>query len=695
VLTRLHRRGDSGLTENARSVAVRLRPWFRVLLPGVLLAGTGLAFSAAQPAAQSSPDNQSGSSQSSQEIEQAAAKYESSLADPAPGTTSAALAEVRVRLGTAYFLLHRYPDSLRALAPVTGPGSREASQEFATHPGTNNQLLLAQAFLICGLDHLELNEARDAIAPLHRALAFDPKNANARLALGDAFARNNQMEEAEKQYEDQLQITPSLSDGWYKLGMVHLQLASDSTHALTSLSADSILSRQLISESMLAGDQNWDAARDLLQLAKSAPTQPGVHADLGRALFALGYAKSAAAEFQKELSLDPQDPSAMLGLAETALLRGQWQDADSQLDKLAASQPLQFARLAESAPAGPLLQSWNDGQLKMPESVANTPEGNLWKTWLTNSSLMPDMVSSLAHPVVECASISSASEAAPGEWLSEACYRHLLHTLRQRQTLTLAENIRLTETLFRLGEYQESLRHAQRLLQSHPGNEWATYWLSKAHAELAGDCFLKLALLDPSSPRVHQMLAERYVGWGQFSQAVTEYQTAIRLAPALPDLYLGLGDTYMHMLDWTHAVPEYQKTIELAPGSLAAEAELGHAYFKLGEFKLAITQLSQIPDSAPQAAAARLDIANAEDQLGETRQAIADLQPFLAQDKDGELHYRLGVFYRKIGDQDHAKQAMQQFQTLRAAQLAVSHNEIQALEDEKQDTPSALPQNLN
>jgi tetratricopeptide (TPR) repeat protein len=148
-------------------------------------------------------------------------------------------------------------------------------------------------------------------------------------------------------------------------------------------------------------------------------------------------------------------------------------------------------------------------------------------------------------------------------------------------------------------------------------------------------------------------------------------------------------------MDWTHAVPEYQKAIELAPGSLAAEAELGHAYFKLGELKLAVAQLSQIPDNAPQAAAARLDIANAEDQLGETRQAIADLQPFLTEDKDGEMHYRLGVFYRRLGDQDHAKQAMQEFQTLRAAQLSVSHNEIQGLEDEKEGSASTPPQNLN
>lgn len=698
MLIRLHPLGDSKRASDAASAATRVWRSRRSLLLGSLLAIAGLA--RAPLTAQSSSDGQAASKESPEQIEQAAAGYENFLANPAPGTTPSALVEVRIRLGTAYFLLHRYPDSLKTLAPVTGSGPREASPtesslESAAHPGANVHLMLAQAWLVCGLDHLELNEAPEAIAPLRRAVALDPKNANARLALGDALARNKEMQDAEKQYEDQLRLTPSLPDGWYKLGMVHLQLAADSTHALTVKSTGSVLSEQLVAESMLAGDQNWDAARDLLRLAKAAPRQPGVHADLGRALFALGYAKSAAEEFEKELSLDSEDPSSMLGLAETALLQGKWEDADSELHKLAISQPSQFARLAESAPAGPLLQAWNDGQVRLPESVAGTPEGNLWKTWLTTSSLTPEMTSSIARPTMECASISSASAATPGEWLSEACYRRLLHKLKEKQTLTAAEKAKLVETMFRLGEYQDALQQAQRLVQAHPGDEWGTYWLSKAHAELAGDCFVKLALLNPSSPRVHQMLAERYLGWGQFSQAEAEYQTAIRLAPALPDLYLGLGDTYTRMLDWAHTVPEYKKALELAPGSIAAEAELGHAYFKLGEWKLAVEQLHQIPADAPQAAAARLDLANAEDQLGETRQAIAELQPFLAQDKNGELHYRLGVFYRKIGDQDHAKQAMQEFQTLRAAELAVSHSEIQALEDEKESSSATLPQNSN
>lgn len=672
---------------------------FDALLASLLFIAMVVSCSVPLSAAQS-PVDRATSSETSEQIAKAAARYESFLADPPSNTLLSDITAVRVRLGTAYFMLDRYPDSLKALTPVLASDSRKHSSETSalgpvSPADPNARLMLAQAWLVCGLDHLKLNEPSDAVSPLRRALALNTTNANARLALGDALARSDQMEEAEHQYEEQLRMTPALPDAWYKLGMVHIQLAADWRSALTKKFASSALSQLLIAEFMLEGEQNWDAARVLLQLAKAAPTTPGVHAGLGRALFALGYAKSAADEFHKELSFDSENPSAMFGLAQTAALQEQWQEANSDLERLARSQPQQLARLAESAPAGPLRQAWNDGAVKLPQNVAATAEGNFWKTWLTGSTVGADVLSLLAGHSKACAQVSPTEEATPGQWLSESCYRRLSEELQGRHQLPSATRIKLVETLFRLGVYQQAMQQAQTIVQLHPGDEWGAYWLSKAHSELAGNCFVKLATLDPSSPRVHQMLAERYLGWGQFTQAEAEYQAAIQLAPSLPDLYLGLGDTYTRKLDWADAVTEYKKTLELAPGSLTAQAQLGHAYAKLGQWKLAIAQLSQIPSSAPQALAVRVDLANAEDQVGETRQAIADLLPFQSQDKDGEIHFRLAVFYRKVGDLDHAKEAMQSFQSLRAAELAVSHQEIQALEDEKPSGNAAVPLNSN
>ena len=665
-------------------------PRSQLVLLTVFLMSSFLACCGVPAASQSSSGDRGGGQETPEQIEKAVAAYEKLLDDPPPGTTQSVLVGARMRLGTAYFLLHRYPESLKTLAPLLdtdreSPSPKVSQPKNGSDSALTHRLMLAQAWLISGLDHLELDQVQEAIVPLRRTLVLDPKNANARMALGDAFARSHRTEDAEKQYEAQLEQTPALPDAWYKLGMAHAQLSADLSQGLAHGSNDSILAQQLTSEYMLLGERNWDAARILLQIAKTAPGQPGIHADLGRALFALGYTKSAANEFRKELALDPEAPGAMLGLAESAILQGAWAEANSELKELALSHPKQFTELLESAPAGPLREAWTEGKVKIPDNIAESAEGIVWRAWLSASVITSEMVLSAAgNRAATCTSLPSAAATIPGLWLSEDCYRDLRGRLEKEQHLSLDKRIKLAEATFRLGYYQQTRQQAQSILQLYPNSDWGRYWLSKAHSELAGDCFVKVGVLNPSSERVHQMLGDRYAGYGQLSEALAEYSTAIRLAPNLPDLHLGLGNTYARMRSWPDAVTEFKKAIELAPGSPTLQAKLGHAYVELGEWELAIAALRQISGDPSMATDVRLDLSNAEDHTGHTQQAIADLLPIAAQDKDGEIHFRMAAFYRKLGDAEHAKEAIEAFRQLRAADLAVSHGQIQSLEDDKQ-----------
>ena len=67
------------------------------------------------------------------------------------------LVHVRTRLATAYYLLHRYRESLEAVAPLTSKGSRYSP-------------LPAQAWLVQGLDCVELGRLPEAIASLPAGL---------------------------------------------------------------------------------------------------------------------------------------------------------------------------------------------------------------------------------------------------------------------------------------------------------------------------------------------------------------------------------------------------------------------------------------------------------------------------------------------------------------------------------------------
>jgi len=110
--------------------------------------------------------------------EEAAALYEkllsgidSSKVDPWVGV------HVRTRLATVYYLLHRYRESVEAVAPLTSKNAPAVQ-------------LPAQAWLVQGLDQLELGQLSQAMDSLRRTLAVNPDSGTARLALGDALERS-------------------------------------------------------------------------------------------------------------------------------------------------------------------------------------------------------------------------------------------------------------------------------------------------------------------------------------------------------------------------------------------------------------------------------------------------------------------------------------------------------------------------
>src|SRR5438270_3435147 len=117
----------------------------------------------------------SGGAQTEQ-FENAVAYYQKILAGSPPRTTEV---ETRTRLAMAYFMLHRYDESLQAIQPLT-----TAANVSAKAPARSD--VPAQAWTVQGLDYLELNRLPEAITSLQRALATNPSAGTARPALGDA-----------------------------------------------------------------------------------------------------------------------------------------------------------------------------------------------------------------------------------------------------------------------------------------------------------------------------------------------------------------------------------------------------------------------------------------------------------------------------------------------------------------------------
>ncbi len=573
-------------------------------------------------------------------------------------------AHIRTRLGTAYYLLHRYEESLKAVAPLTR----------APRPSIG---ISAQAWLVEGLDNLELNHPSEAIPTLRRALALNPESGTARLALGDAFAQIDHLEEARLEYDEQTKHTPSLAEGWYKLGIVYAQIA---TQVSRNFAQKYPTTQQLMAEQLLDKGDDLHAAGALFHLLRQASSQPQIHADLGTALLELGYAKAADSQFRQELIQNSESPLATSGLAETAALRGDWEEAIAKIELVAQSNPHELARLLKLPPAGPLREAWGAGKIQLPERLTASTGGKLWLAWFTNSEARPTP----EKPNVsrQCSRLASQATTLPGIWLTEVCYERLVDRLKTKKPITLAERTKLAEAYFRLGHYQAARRQAELVLESNPRNEWAMSWLSQSNGELAEESFSKVASLSPESARAHDMLAHYYMGRHYFSRARTEYLAAIQLAPDQPDLHLGLGTLDVFSGDLEEAEKELQKTLELVPVSSLAHYELGDTYVQQHRWPLALDHLRRALADPSLTVKARLDLARADAEMGNTRHAIEDLTPILEQDPTGEVYYLLAGFYRKLGEKAQAQEALASFKKRRAASLEADRNELEALEKE-------------
>ena len=604
------------------------------------------------------------------DFEKAAKHYQSFLDKvDAAKVKPQAIVQVRTRLATLYFLLHQYRESLHTVTPITADKSSSSQ-------------VSPQAWLVQGLDYLEVNQLPEAIQALRQALKLNPASGTARLALGDAQARTGNLVGAVQEYKDQLRRTPGESEAWYKLGVAYGVLSKQVSSEFLQRYPQDTVAQQLHAERLIAQGSDPQALRILFAVLQESPSQAGLYADLGTALLGLGFPQTAETQFHKELERNPHAPDALFGLSVTMSLRGNWTSVPAQLVALAGSNPREITRFFESPPPAALRPALQEGLNAMPPQFAHAPPGVAWKNWVQNADIDLSYVKSSAGKT--CSEPDTPLEMEHGRWLSEACYRQLADQLRQKHGASQTVRDKLAEAELRGGDAESAQAVAGRALESQPSDGWAMNWLVRSYDALGYEAFQKVSMLSPDSARTHQMMAKYYSDQHETAHAINEYQAALKLAPDLPDLYLGLGTVYWEAGDWDRAEGLLRRALELAPSLLVARYELGDVYIQKRQWELAIQHLRPALADATLDYQVRLDLAKAEAALGHNREAVDYLLRVAKQDEDGELHYRLAVLYRKMGDSAKAEAALAASNQLRQASTQYGQEVLQTMEKERQ-----------
>lgn len=230
----------------------------------------------------------------------------------------------------------------------------EAAEKFESV--VKRQPQFAEAHFNLGLTREQQGNYDDAIASLQKALALKPHLHGANLFLGIAEFRLNHLDKAHASVAKETAAYPNDAEAWMWLGVVclaqdrpddaanaldraaklkpddqdilyhrgraHLLVSKNSYAEMFKVDSQSWLVHRVLAQADSEAERHTDAIAEFELAIKLAPTQPGLHEELGSEYRAVNKIPEAETAFQDELKIDPHNVLARYKLGAIAVENG-------------------------------------------------------------------------------------------------------------------------------------------------------------------------------------------------------------------------------------------------------------------------------------------------------------------------------------------------------------------------------------
>lgn len=148
--------------------------------------------------------------------------------------------------------------------------------------------------------------------------------------------------------------------------------------------------------------------------------------------------------------------------------------------------------------------------------------------------------------------------------------------------------------------YLEALMHRGVVLSALGRSEQAQEAFAAARAAGAGERAGIPALHADKLANQHAALGEAYAEAGALSQAIEQYQAALRLGPVFQDLRYRLARLLLEAGRALEAREELERLLAARPGSIEARVALGLACYLAGDVQTARSTWSALATERPQ-----------------------------------------------------------------------------------------------
>jgi len=179
----------------------------------------------------------------------------------------------------------------------------------------------AVGYIVLASVYEQVNKPDSAIEALKKGIQVDGKNIDARLKLGDIYAKKKEYSSALTTYESVAKLNPNVVQAYFAEGLVYEKMAKDKEavkkyQQVLEKAEDNVPAMNNLAFLYLQGLGSKEKALELaIRAYRAAPEAPQIMDTLGYALVKNNRPKEAFEVLRKAVALLPEDPSVQYHLA--------------------------------------------------------------------------------------------------------------------------------------------------------------------------------------------------------------------------------------------------------------------------------------------------------------------------------------------------------------------------------------------
>jgi tetratricopeptide (TPR) repeat protein len=198
---------------------------------------------------------------------------------------------------------------------------------------------LRGANLFLGITEFRLNRLDEAHTAVAKETASNPKDASAWMWLGVVCLAQDKPEAAAEALDKAYKLKPDDEDILYHRGRAHLLVSKNSYAHMFQVNPGSWRVHRVLAQANAEADRHVEAIAEYEAAVKLAPTQPGLHEELGSEYRNVNKVPEAEQAFQRELEIDPNNVLAKYKLGAIAVEQGDGAKAEELIEAALREKP--------------------------------------------------------------------------------------------------------------------------------------------------------------------------------------------------------------------------------------------------------------------------------------------------------------------------------------------------------------------